>query len=541
VAKKHILDFKIMPETERFDFVPVLTAAEMAELDRKTIEEIGLPVSALMENAGRKIVESVWRKWGGLANRNIAIFCGKGNNGGDGFVVARWLANSDARVTVILLAEPAELHGAARTNYNVMLKYGVRAVTLSQWQHQEEPERVDLAFDAILGTGVKGSLRTKALRGVEALAKIQGPIVAVDLPTGMNADTGQVSDPCVHADMTVTLGELKRGLLFSPGREYAGHVVVADIGFPRTVVNDSPLSCFRTTGTAVQKRLPQRRPDTFKNRCGRVFVLAGSEGMTGAAVLCSQATLRAGGGLTILGVPASLNGVLEEKLTEIMTLPLPETDKKTISVAAKSLIAEKIEWADVLAVGPGFGTHDESKQLLAWLLQTCDKPMVLDADALNCLAADAAKIATAKAPLVLTPHPGEFARLTQTSTASVLADPVGSATQAANEFDAVVVLKGGPTVTASPDGLSFINSTGNPGMATAGMGDVLTGVIASLLGQGMSPLDGALTGVFIHGLAGDLALQAKGERGLIASDVLAELPAALQTDLLKIKGDIEYV
>ena len=530
-----------MQETERFDFVPVLTAAEMAELDRQTIEEIGLPVTALMENAGRKIVESVWRKWGDLANKNIAIFCGKGNNGGDGFVVARWLANSDARVTVILLAEPAELHGDARTNYDVMLKYSVQAVTLSQWERLEQPERVDLAFDAILGTGVKGPLRSKALQGVEALAKIQAPIVAVDLPTGINADTGQVYDPCVHADMTVTMGELKRGLLFSPARECAGQVVVADIGFPRNVVNASSVRCFRARGTAVQKRLPRRHPDTFKNRCGRVFVLAGSEGMTGAAALCAQATLRAGCGLTILGTPASLNSVLEEKLTEVMTLPLPETDERTISFAAKTLIKEKIEWADVLAVGPGFGTHGESKQLLAWLLQTCDKPMVLDADALNCLAADAAKIATAKAPLILTPHPGEFARLTKTSTTAVLADPVGSAAQAAKEFDAVVVLKGGPTVTAAPHGLTFINSTGNSGMATAGMGDVLTGVIASLVGQGMSPVDGALVGVFIHGLAGDLALRAKGERGLIASDVLAELPAALQTDLLNIKGDIENV
>ncbi len=530
-----------MHESDLRTLQPVVTAAQMAEIDTRAIAEVGLPGIVLMERAGQKVVEVAVARFGSLSQKRVVIFCGKGNNGGDGYVIARVLARLNACVTVVLLASPAELKGDAKTNYAILKNLNVTIMQLPQWEKKSASLQYDLVVDAVLGTGVKGPLKSKVRRAAEQIAAIKAPVLAVDLPTGMNADTGEIYQACVEADVTVTMGEIKRGLLFSPAREMAGRVYVADIGFPRSFRDSAGIQCFRLAGETVKQLLPQRSRNTFKNRCGNVLVVAGSVGLTGAAALTAEATLRSGCGMTTLGIPRSLNAILEQKLTEVMTLPLPETESQTLSFAAESLVVEKSGWADVVAIGPGLGVNDEVKQLLDAVLRKCRKPIVLDADGINCFAGRSTAFANAKCPLVLTPHPGEFARLTGENIQEVVRNPLACAAKAAREMKAVIVLKGAPTVVASPDGLSFVNSTGNPGMATAGAGDVLTGVIASFIAQGKSSLESALAGVYIHGLAGDLGAAEKGERGLIAGDLLSYLPAALKMVSADMRDDIEFV
>lgn len=507
----------------------VVTAKEMAEMDRRTIEEFGIPGIVLMENAGREIVAAIHDILGEVRDKKVVIFCGKGNNGGDGYVVARYLVNMGAHVTCYLAGEHKAVKGDARTNLEILREMGMEVREASRREHIGEHSGAHCVVDGLLGTGVTGPLRGFLSELVEMINDYRAPVVAIDLPTGLESDTGAVPGVCVKADITVTMACKKRGLLFSPGREHAGEARVADISIPQQVIRDSGVNCFEVSREFVNQVLPKREVSTYKNKCGQIFVLAGSAGMTGAATLSAEATLRVGAGLTILGVPRSLNSVLEQKLTEVMTVPLPETSQQSISYDGHTAIAEKLEWAHVLAVGPGLTTHEDSIKLMQWLVDKYDRPMVIDADGLNCLSQTSDKIPQAKGELVLTPHPGELARLVGKSTKEILKQPIAVARESAQKLKCVVVLKGAPTVVADPDGRIFINSTGNPGMATGGMGDVLTGVIAGLIAQGMSPLHGAVAGVYLHGLAGDLAASESGYAGLIAGDVLHHLPQALKS------------
>lgn len=507
----------------------VLTAKEMAELDRQTIEEIGIPGIVLMEAAGRRVVVEVVDLLGDVRDKRVVIFCGKGNNGGDGYVVARHLHKLGAHVETFLIGEHDDVKGDARTNLNILKNIGIDVLPWSHEEHAFVAKGGHLVVDALLGTGVKGALRGDYEAVVAQINASGARVVAIDLPTGVETDTGAVHGACVQADVTVTMGHLKRGLLFSSGREHAGRIAVADIGIPRVVSEKSDARCYQTSEAYVRDVLPRRAGNTFKNRCGQVIVLAGSAGLTGAAALSSEAVLRAGAGMALLGVPKSLNPILEEKLSEVMTVPLPETEMQSIGWEAKSAIKDRLGWADVVAVGPGLSIHEDSLKLVKWLLESWEKAIVLDADALNCLADHTDLLKKAKGQPIITPHPGELSRLIKRGTKEIVANPVDVAREAAAQLNAVLILKGGPTVVASPDGEVFINSTGNPGMATAGMGDVLTGVVAGLAAQGLSPLDAAITGVFIHGRAGDLARATYGQFGMIAGDVLHHLPATLKT------------
>lgn len=506
----------------------VLTATEMADMDRKAIDELGIPGMVLMENAGREVVAQIKALLGNPKNKKVVIFCGKGNNGGDGYVVARYLVNMGARVEIYLIGEHNEVQGDARTNLEILTRLGVNALPIKAWLKQSPAPGFDLVVDALLGTGVKGELKGNYRNIVESINTLRAPKVAIDLPTGMETDTGAVHGPCVHADVTVTMACLKRGLLLSPGREHAGRVVVADIGMPQVVLNESGIRTFQSTEKFIQNVLPRRAPNAFKNRCGTVFVIGGSAGMTGAVTLSSEAALRVGAGMAMLGIPGSLNPILETKLTEVMTLPLQETESQSISYEAREKISERLSWSNVLAVGPGLTTHEDSLKLLEWLLQNYEHPIVLDADALNCLAKKMDIIKNAKSDLILTPHPGELSRLTGKTTKDILADPIEVARETAQKWGFVLILKGGPTIIASPDGDVFINPTGNAGMATAGMGDVLTGVVAGLIAQGMSVVDGAVAAVYLHGLAGDFVKAEMGQAGLIAGDVAGHLPSVMK-------------
>ncbi len=530
----------MLPKQRKY-LKPVLTAEQMSAVDRITIDDIGIAGIVLMENAGRKIVECVNRMIGTVHGKQIMVLCGKGNNGGDGYVVARYLASSGADVRVVLAGDAAALRGDAKTNFDILTQLGIDVLQVKKREHLSAFSKPDLVVDAILGTGVTGAPKPPVDLLVEAANKFGAPVLAVDLPTGINSNTGQVYRPGISADVTVTVGAIKQGLLFSPAREHAGQVRVADIGFPETVIAGIEPGTFYVTSDYYRNVLPKRNKTLYKNRSGQVFVLAGSPGLSGAASLCSEATIRSGAGLAVLGIPAGLNAVMEQKLTEVMTTPLPETAHGSVSFAAKKIIAEKIEWADAVAAGPGLAVTSDTTRLVKWLVKHSRTALVLDADALNCLAGEAELLQSAKASVILTPHAGELARLVGRKREDLLADPVSTVRQVSQELSCILVLKGAPTVVGSPDGDVFINSTGNPGMATGGTGDVLTGVIASLLAQGLQPIDAAVAGVFVHGMAGDIVAKKVGQAGLIASDVVAQLPAAMDGDFTELIPDIEFI
>ncbi len=501
----------------------VVTAEEMARLDRLTMEQYGLSGVLLMENAGRGAAELILRRFAEL--NDVHIYCGPGNNGGDGFVIARYLLNRGVRCSVFLLAEEDRVRDDARFHLERLQAFGLLPVIVRSAADLPK-EKPSLIVDALLGTGSRGELRGVYAEAVDAVNAQGVPVAAVDLPTGVDADTGAVAGRAVKADLTLTMALLKRGLLFSPGRECCGLVEIVDICMPRALIQENPSRVELAEANDIRLLLPQRSPAAHKTQCGRVLVIAGSRGFTGAASLTSLSALRIGAGLSYLAAPADLNAIYESRLTEVITLPTPDSDG-FLSEAALPGILPLAENMDAVAVGPGLGRRPETVALVLRLLKSLDKPLVLDADGLNACVGRTDLIAAYRGPLVLTPHAGELARLTGLSSEQISRDPVNIARRFAQEWRCTLVLKGGPTVTASADGRVIINSTGNAGMATAGTGDVLTGVVAGLLAQGLEAADAAVAGVFVHGAAGDRAAERRGQHGLIATDLLDEVPAAV--------------
>ena len=515
----------------------LVTGKQMAAIDRYAIQEMGVPGLDLMERAGQAVFEALFRML--EAPKKITVVCGKGNNGGDGFVVARLLETQDIPVSVFLVGERGALKGDARTNLE---RAAEREIPIYEVLKEEDLKRLSDEFassdgivDAIFGTGMQGAVRGLAARVIERIndaadaSKSGCPVVAVDLPSGVDADTGDVAGPCVRAHQTITFGLPKVGQAFYPGRAYFGTLEIADIGFPPKAVEAAESALEWITPDEIAAILPRRAPDAHKGDCGRVVVIAGSVGLTGAAALASEAALRTGSGLVTLGVPASLNDILEVKLTEVMTRPLPEVRKpRCLSLRAVGDIRRLMERADCVAIGPGLGTHRETIELVGRVVEAAKRPLVIDADGLNALSKNTTPLKNTAADVVITPHPGELSRLTGRTIADIRSDPIRAAEEAAAEFHATVVLKGAPTVIGTKGGRVFVNATGNAGMATGGSGDALTGMIASLIGQGLSPEEAAWSGVFLHGAAGDLARDRKGEPGMIAGDLVACIPEALQ-------------
>jgi hydroxyethylthiazole kinase-like uncharacterized protein yjeF len=506
----------------------VLNAAEMAQIDRTTIEEIQIPGVVLMENAGRGVVTEIVNFLGNVTGKQILIFCGKGNNGGDGYVIARHLYNQGARVAVFLAGEKDKIKGDALINLKILENMGIEINEIASLGQIPVFPHIDLVVDALLGTGVTGPVVGFLAELIDFMNRLSVPIISVDLPSGMETDTGAVCGACIKAEMTVTMAHLKTGLLFSPARDLAGKIVVVDISVPPAVSARLHGHRFLLEPDDIRSRLPVRKLDAHKTSCGTVVVFAGSIGMTGAATLASISSLQVGAGLTKLGIPASLNPILAQKLTEVMTVPLAETSQQSISLKATDQISGLLDWGDVIAVGPGLSTHPDTVEFVRWLLTSVNKPMVLDADGLNALTKSPELIKNYPAGLIITPHPGELARLINKSVAQIQQDRLNIVRSFAQEWGKVIVLKGGPTVIAAPNGDLFINSTGNPGMATGGAGDVLTGMIAGLLAQKLSPLDAALVGVYLHGLAGDLAAEDLSQMGMIAGDICDSVPAAIK-------------
>ncbi len=507
----------------------LLTAAQMRHCDDRAIHELGIPSAVLMENAGRTTYQILRREFPELAGP-VAVVAGRGNNGGDGLVVARYLANDGLPVSVLLLAEPSQLTGDARLNLEIALKLGidVRPLTAPEALAAQEPllAGAALVVDAILGTGLNSEVRGLYRQAIDLINAVPAPVLAVDLPSGLCADSGRVLGAAVRADVTVTYGWPKLGQILSPGRELAGRLWRVDISIPPALAADCQVEL--AAAAVLRELAPARPPASHKGTYGHLVILAGSPGKTGAAALAALGALRVGAGLVTVGVPASLNPILEVKLTEAMTLPLPEVPGAAVlGEAAWPAIAGFWEGKTAGALGPGLGTHPQTVRLVQELVQRAPAPLVIDADGLNALAEDLDCLKRAGAPLILTPHPGEMGRLVGLSPAQVQADRPGTACRLARDYGVVVVLKGAQSLIAAPDGRLTVNPSGNPALATGGTGDVLTGIIGGLLAQRLSPYDAARLGVYLHGLAADRWAASQGAAGLLAAELAAELPALL--------------
>ncbi|MBI5854019.1 MAG: NAD(P)H-hydrate dehydratase [Nitrospirae bacterium] len=509
----------------------ILTVAQMQALDRRTIVAAGIPGLTLMERAGTHVADLVREIRGSATDGLTTIVCGKGNNGGDGLVAARLLAKRGITVQVVLLHDPAGVTGDAKVMWLRWKKgSGPRATLISPTLDRLRSllGKSLVVVDAILGTGLTSEVSGAYRAAIECMNECGRPIVAVDLPSGIHADTGAIMGVAVRATATVTLGHPKIGLFVGPGLDHAGIVRVGDIGIPASLSDQVPSALGLLSQTDIARLVPDRRASSHKGTFGHAAIIAGSIGKTGAAALAAKAALRVGTGLVSVATPSGVNATLEAKVLEVMTVPMPETKAHTLSRTGLDRLLTFVSSRTAAAIGPGLSTHPETVDLVQALIPRLEKPTVLDADALNALAGKTRLLGESKAPLVLTPHPGEMARLVDDATPeSINADRIGTAQRLASARDVIVVLKGARTIVARPDGEAAICPMGNAGMATAGTGDVLTGMIAGLMAQRLSPWDAARVAVYLHGLAGDLAAAEMGQAGMIAGDLLDRIPKAI--------------
>ena len=509
----------------------VLTTAQMRDADRRTIDTVEIPSAVLMENAGRQVVAAMERHWRSLDGQRVAVVCGKGCNGGDGFVVARVLAVSGVDTRVYLLVPASEIEGDAGMNLSALETVGVPVIDVTEpdaWAaHLPDIAAMDMVVDALFGTGLARPLEGHWLTVVEDLNASGVPIVSVDLPSGLSADATHLIGAAIDATLTVTLGALKLPLLVTPAATRAGDVVVADIGIPDAVIGglDGPRVEVLTRARARDLIVP-RPDDIHKGDCGHVLIVGGSTGKTGAARLAALGALRSGAGLVTVATPRVCEPVVSALMPEYMTLGLDDTADGTVSAeAVDTVLAAR---CDVLAVGPGLGQGAGVRSLVRALVERATVPLVLDADGLNAFADDPTGLVGREGrDLIITPHPGEMARLVGTTIEDVQTHRVDVARELAKTRELYVVLKGARTVVATPTGAVLINVTGNPGMATGGTGDVLAGVVAAWLAQLLDAEAACALGVLLHGLAGDLAAAEQGEEGLIASDLADHLGPAI--------------
>jgi NAD(P)H-hydrate epimerase len=511
---------------------PVFTAEEMRRLDRRAVAELGIPSATLMENAGRGAARVVRAYLGRLGRRRaprVVIVCGKGGNAGDGFVVARHLRRAGAGVEVWLTTPPEEITGDAGAMLARARRVGIRPRRL------EDPAALaatiagaDLVVDALLGTGARGAPEGAVARAIEAVNAGGRPVVSLDIPSGLPADGGPPAGPAVRAAVTATFAGLKRGLVTGVGVDYAGEVVVVPIGIPPAEVARD-VTTFRLEAADIRRHLPRRPRHAHKGVYGRLLIVAGSLGKTGAAVLAARAALRSGAGLVTVATAASQQPVVAGLVVEAMTEALPETAAHSPALKARDSIAALAAARDAVAIGPGLGLDEETQALVRELAATLPRPLVLDADALTALAGQAERLRGTPAPRCLTPHPAEMARLLGGSVADVERDRIETARRLARDAGVWVVLKGAGSVIADPSGEAWVNPTGNPGMASGGTGDVLTGMVGAFLARGLAPAAALQTAAYVHGRAGDLAAERVGEEALIAGDLIAALPDAFRS------------
>ncbi len=528
----------------------IVTAGEMREIDRKTTRELQIPSPVLMERAGLAVVSRIKERFG---RKKVIVVSGSGNNGGDGIVVARNLHNEGWDVKAFLTSKPEELRGDALLQYRTAIECGLQIRPADKLLSQGSSvfSRHSVIVDAILGTGLSRKVSGKLPGVIKALNDAELPVISVDIPSGISSDNGQVMGEAVKSECTVTFGLPKRGHYLYPGAEYTGTLFIEDIGFPRELLESESLTVELLEKEVISSLIPGRPKYSHKGDYGHVLIVAGSRGKTGAALMAARACMRTGAGLVTIGVPESLAGVFQARVTEEMILLLPDNGDGTLSVKASNDILSFVDKsADLLAIGPGLGSGAGTGKLLGSIVEDSAVPVIIDADGISSLRGGHRLFHKAQAPVILTPHPGEMARLLQHASGrkqsagkspslgrggrmdipknivrAIEEDRINSAITFAKETGTYLVLKGAPTVVATPVAKAFVNSTGNPGMATAGTGDVLTGMIAGFLSQTREPTTACMLGVYAHGLAGDIAASEKGEHSLIATDIIEKIPA----------------
>ena len=508
----------------------VLNASQMREADRRTIDDIGIPSLVLMANAGRQAVAAMEAMYSDLHERQVAVLCGRGNNGGDGFVVARTLAQRGVDVSVFLMGRVVDVRGNARTNLEILGRIGVTVVEIADsqaWElHFSEVSDCTLIVDAIFGTGLNAPVSGLIESVITDVNSSGIPVVSIDLPSGLSADSVDLIGPSIEAGLTVTLAAPKLPLVLPPGEIHAGDIVIADIGIPNDVIEslDGPHVALLTRAS-MRELISPRTPDSHKGDYGRVLIVAGSRGKTGAAHLAAVGAMRSGAGLVTVATPATCQGVVASMGPEYMTEALDETDGG-LDIEGVERILELAR--DVIAIGPGLGQGRETREFVRQVVDRATTPLVIDADGLNAFGDEPDRLAGREGrDVIITPHPGEMARLVGMSIEEVQASRLEIARNFAVAHHVYVVLKGHRTLIATPDGKIFINPTGNPGMATGGTGDVLTGMIAAWLAQLLDAEAACKLAVYLHGMAGDLAEADEGDVGMTSADVASHLGDAV--------------
>ncbi len=506
----------------------------MREVDSITIEEVGIPGIVLMENAGTGIVRTMERVIKNLARKKVLVVCGKGNNGGDGFVIARHLFLKSVNLQIILLGTVKSLQGEARTNADSARKLNIPLLEMTQANSSQLSHALrhsQVIVDAIFGTGLTrkvDGLTASVIRKLNVSGKF---VVAVDIPSGIDSDTGQLSGPHIQADLTLALAAFKRSHFLFPAAEAMGAIELIDIGIPTSVIDRVAESVSVLEQDDIAPLFPKRKRNSHKGTYGHLLVVAGSTGKGGSAGLTALAGLRAGTGLVTLACPESMIPSQEWHPMEVMSVPLSETKSGAIAESALQPALMALKEKSALAIGPGLGTSPVTLKFIEGLLSNISCPLVIDADGLNLLAKSKKLLDRLPENSILTPHPKEMSRLTGLSTANIQKNRLKTVQDFCSHYQVIVVLKGAHSMIGLPDGRVRINPTGHAGMATAGSGDVLTGLIGGLLAQGFSPENAALAGVYLHGRAGDLYAEAQPEQTLIASDLLDYLPSAIKETL----------
>ncbi len=509
----------------------ILTSCQMRDIDRRAIRSFGLPEVVLMENAGRQLFDFLGRTYDDLPVRRLLLLCGKGNNGGDTFVLARHLHNCGIPFHAVLLGRSREVRGSAAVNLEMLRRLGVAPREVRNRGDWAAARRLlassDVVIDGVLGTGLSRPVDGLLADVFREVNGSEADVVAVDVPSGLSGDAAEVPGPCVAADYTVTFGRPKIPHIFPPAEAMCGELHVVDISIPKEAVEAEEADLALIEEADLVRLVPVRRADSHKGDFGHALVVAGSRGKGGAARMVAMGAMRAGCGLLTAAVPAGIQSGFVWRAMEAMTEGLPETPEGSLSDRGLPLLLKLLSGKQAIAIGPGLAGHAETRKLIRETVRRSGVPVVLDADGINAFAGEAGLLSGRRRPLVLTPHPGELGRLLGVPTAEVLAHRLSMAREFARGHSCYLVLKGHRTLIATPSGMVHVNPTGNPGMATGGSGDVLTGLLTGLLAQGLEVEAAVKLGVYLHGLAGDMAAAQVGEMPLLARDVLAWFPRAL--------------
>ena len=503
------------------------TAEQMREIDRLTSEEIGIPSIVLMENAARAVADVCEKELRDTKNPKVLIFAGKGNNGGDGFALARILNDRNIECKLAFLFENSKFSEDARINYKAAINSGLYIIT-DITEAVIETMRADIVVDAVFGTGISREITGIYADVINVINTYSKKVISVDIPSGVNSDNGQIMGCAVNADITVTFALPKIGMLLYPGGEHCGRIEIANISIQQSTIDSMDIKTGFLDKNDILKILPERAKRTNKGSYGRLYIIAGSKDMTGAVALCCKGAFRAGAGLVYACTVQSGIHVVQQLVPEAVVMPLSEYEGKVRYECYEENIEPKIGNASAIAVGPGLGMSEEVTEFVNKLITEVDKTVIIDADGLNAISKNPSVLLSLKHVPVITPHPGEMSRLTGLKISEILHDTVSVARNFAMQYNSIVVLKDARTVVASPDGRVIINVTGNPSMATGGSGDVLTGVISSLIAQGLAPFDAAAVGVYLHGLSGDICRDKLGSYGVMAGDIAENIAEAVK-------------